>query len=72
MVYPAVVLSFATLVLIFMLLFIVPVFVKVFADLGRRAAAADEDRDGRVRPPPRLLVHHLPGDDRCWCSACGS
>ena len=34
MVYPAVVLVFATLVLIFMLLFIVPVFEKVFADLG--------------------------------------
>src|SRR5688500_14582985 len=34
MVYPAVVLTFATLVLIFMLLFIVPVFEKVFADLG--------------------------------------
>src|SRR5215208_1757322 len=34
MVYPAVVISFATLVLIFMLLFIVPVFEKVFADLG--------------------------------------
>ncbi len=34
MIYPAVVLSFATLVLIFMLLFIVPVFEKVFSDLG--------------------------------------
>ncbi len=34
MVYPAVVLSFATLVLVFMLLFIVPVFVNVFDDLG--------------------------------------
>jgi len=34
MIYPAVVLSFATLVLIFMLLFIVPVFVKVFSELG--------------------------------------
>ena len=34
MVYPIVVISFATLVLIFMLLFIVPVFVKVFASLG--------------------------------------
>ena len=33
MVYPAVVISFATLVLIFMLLFIIPVFVKVFEDL---------------------------------------
>jgi len=34
MVYPAVVLSFATLVLIFMLLFIVPVFQSVFNQLG--------------------------------------
>jgi type IV pilus assembly protein PilC len=34
MVYPAVVLSFATLVLIFMLLFIVPVFVSVFNSLN--------------------------------------
>jgi type IV pilus assembly protein PilC len=34
MVYPAVVISFATLVLIFMLLFIVPVFVKVFDQLN--------------------------------------
>jgi type IV pilus assembly protein PilC len=34
MVYPAVVISFASLVLTFMLLFIVPVFVKVFAQLN--------------------------------------
>jgi type IV pilus assembly protein PilC len=34
MVYPAVVLTFATLVLIFMLLFIVPVFVSVFNSLN--------------------------------------
>jgi len=34
MVYPVVVLSFASLVLVFMLLFIVPVFVKVFASLN--------------------------------------
>jgi type IV pilus assembly protein PilC len=34
MIYPAVVLSFAALVLIFMLLFIIPVFVNVFDDLG--------------------------------------
>ena len=34
MVYPAVVITFATLVLIFMLLFIVPVFADVFKDLG--------------------------------------
>jgi type IV pilus assembly protein PilC len=34
MVYPAVVITFATLVLIFMLLFLVPVFEEVFAQLG--------------------------------------
>jgi type IV pilus assembly protein PilC len=34
MVYPSVVISFATLVLIFMLLFIVPVFAQIFDDLG--------------------------------------
>ncbi len=34
MIYPLVVISFATLVLIFMLMFIVPVFQKVFDDLG--------------------------------------
>ena len=34
MVYPAVVISFATLVLVFMLMFIVPVFQNVFAELG--------------------------------------
>ena len=33
MIYPAVVITFATLVLIFMLLFIIPVFVNVFDDL---------------------------------------
>jgi len=34
MIYPLVVLSFATLVLVGMLLFLVPIFVKVFADMG--------------------------------------
>src|SRR5437764_1357825 len=34
MVYPTVVITFACLVLTFMLLFIIPVFVKVFADLN--------------------------------------
>src|SRR4051794_21910077 len=34
MIYPAVVITFASLVLTFMLLFIIPVFVKVFADLN--------------------------------------
>ena len=39
MVYPAVVISFATLVLIFMLLFIVPVFQKVFTELNGQLPA---------------------------------
>jgi len=34
MIYPLVVLSFATVVLVGMLLFLVPIFVKVFADMG--------------------------------------
>ena len=34
MIYPTMVLAFATLVLIGMLLFLVPIFVKIFADLG--------------------------------------
>jgi type IV pilus assembly protein PilC len=34
MVYPSVVIAFATLVLIFMLLFIVPIFAQIFDDLG--------------------------------------
>ncbi len=34
MVYPSVVIAFATLVLIFMLMFIVPVFAEIFDDLG--------------------------------------
>jgi len=45
MVYPAVVISFATLVLIFMLLFIVPVFVKVFAELN-----------GQLPTPTRIVM----------------
>src|SRR5437764_6226578 len=45
MVYPAVVLTFATLVLIFMLLFIVPVFVKVFDELN-----------GQLPTPTRIVM----------------
>jgi type IV pilus assembly protein PilC len=45
MIYPAVVLSFATLVLIFMLLFIVPVFVKVFDQLN-----------GQLPTPTRIVM----------------
>src|SRR6476646_3437105 len=45
MVYPTVVISFATLVLIFMLLFIVPVFVKVFDQLN-----------GQLPTPTRIVM----------------
>src|SRR5205085_9238051 len=45
MIYPSVVITFASLVLIFMLLFIVPVFVKVFADLG-----------GQLPTPTRIVM----------------
>ena len=49
MIYPTMVLIFATLVLIGMLLFLVPIFVKIFAQLGRRAADADAVRRRRPR-----------------------
>src|SRR5438045_2871401 len=45
MVYPAVVITFASLVLVFMLLFIVPVFVKVFDQLG-----------GQLPTPTRIVM----------------
>ena len=45
MIYPAVVISFATLVLIFMLMFIVPVFQKVFDELN-----------GLLPTPTRIII----------------
>ena len=45
MVYPLVVITFATLVLVFMLMFIVPVFQKVFDDLG-----------GSLPKPTQILI----------------
>jgi type IV pilus assembly protein PilC len=45
MVYPAVVISFASLVLIFMLMFIVPVFQKVFDELN-----------GQLPTPTRIII----------------
>jgi type IV pilus assembly protein PilC len=45
MIYPAVVLSFATLVLIFMLMFIVPVFQKVFDELN-----------GQLPTPTKVII----------------
>ncbi len=48
MIYPSVVLVFATLVMAGMLMFLVPVFVKIFDSARRRAADADAVRDARV------------------------
>ena len=49
MIYPIVVLSFATLVLAGMLMFLVPVFTKVFDLAGRRPARAHAVRASRRR-----------------------
>ena len=64
MVYPAVVIAFASLVLTFMLLFIIPVFVNVFDDLnGELPKLTQIVMQAFVRAAP-LLVHHLPRDRR--------
>src|SRR5580765_801849 len=55
MVYPIVVLTFATLVLIFMLLFIVPVFVKVFDSLN-----------GTLPTPTRIVMGASNGLRAYW------
>ena len=60
MIYPIVVLSFATLVLAGMLMFLVPVFVEGLRLAGRRPADAHAVRGQRVERPAQLLVHHLP------------
>ena len=62
MVYPAVVISFATLVLIFMLMFIVPVFQKVFDELNGQLPTPTKIIIGMSQRASRLLVHHLPDD----------
>ena len=60
MMYPLMVMGFATLVLIGMLMFLVPIFVGIFAPAGRRPADADADRREGVEHPSELLVHRLP------------
>src|SRR6476646_3732394 len=55
MVYPIVVLTFASLVLIFMLLFIVPVFVKVFDSLN-----------GTLPTPTRIVMGASNGLRAYW------
>jgi type IV pilus assembly protein PilC len=55
MVYPAVVISFASLVLIFMLMFIVPVFQKVFDELN-----------GQLPTPTRIIISMSNGLRGYW------
>ena len=57
MVYPIVVITFASLVLIFMLMFIVPVFQKVFDQLN-----------GQLPTPTQIVDRHV----ACCCAATGS
>ncbi len=53
MIYPTMVLIFATLVLIGMLMFLVPIFVKIFAPARRPAADADAVRRQGSEHPAR-------------------
>ena len=62
MVYPTMVISFAFLVLIAMLLFIVPIFQKIYMQLNGQLPKLTQVDDQRVGPAPAPLVHHLPGD----------
>ena len=62
MIYPMVVLTFAILTLIGMLLFLVPVFQNIFADLGGDLPTLTKGVVAASRPRARLLVHPLPGD----------
>ena len=66
MIYPSVVLMFATLVMTGMLMFLVPIFVKIFDSARRRAADADAVRAARVERPASgyWFPDHLPGAPR--------
>src|SRR6266511_3368905 len=55
MIYPSVVLTFACLVLTFMLIFIIPIFAKVFADFG-----------GTLPAPTRLVMAMSSGLRNWW------
>ena len=61
MIYPTMVLIFATLVLIGMLLFLVPIFVEIFSTLGGDLPALTAVRRGHVRLPQEQLDVRLPG-----------
>ena len=60
MLYPTMVLIFATLVLTGLLMFLVPVFVKIFGPARRPASDAHAVRRDRVGHPSHQVLHHLP------------
>ena len=64
MIYPTLVFTFATLVLIAMLLFLIPIFVKIFAQLHGHLPMLTQIVVARVERPARLLVRDLPARDR--------
>ena len=64
MVYPLVVITFASLVLIFMLMFIIPVFVKVFDQLNGDLPKPTQIIVNMSNVAAALVVHHLPGHRR--------
>ena len=72
MIYPTMVLIFATLVLIGMLHVPRPDLREDLRGPRRRAAGADAVGRQGVEHHPRLLVHHHPGDDRDRTSASGA
>ena len=77
--YPALVFGFAIVVLVAIVAFVIPVFVKIFEELAEEhpeeavgAAAPDSDLHQRLQCAHRLLVHHHPGAGRCSSSASSS
>ena len=64
MIYPTMVMIFATLVLVGMLMFLVPVFVKIFGQLGGELPTLTQWVVKASNLLPRQVVHHHPGDDR--------
>ena len=61
MAYPVLIACFAIMVMIGMLLFIIPIFAKMYADLGGQLPMLTRVMMGTQQPAEGLLVHRLPG-----------
>ena len=65
MVYPIMIGTFAILVLIGMVIFLIPMFASMYKDLGNaKLPALTRIMVARLGHLPRLLVHRHPGDHR--------